>query len=445
MKYRKYDIKKIILMILFILFVSIDILYIYRKYDNRLIKNINLNIGKMDSEGKHQVNVVAQNATLCLLDSNEWKNIKDCNYLLEPGTYTLYIRNKYNVTSKQFDVVNKPIGTFKTSIDSLDTYYIASGGRKKLNLEFDYPEFFNKTPNYSVENPDIIEVKDDTIIGLKSGESKLKIQLKDGNEREYNIVVTDLITPPSLNNNKPYLPCDRYTVEEAHLLDKILESRVKEYGEGTRGGVLAAARFITLEFPYTLRYFNENGRLVDHGIRKHIDGEGRYYHKGLYLSRDKFELLEKNASTKTGPNIWGCNIYDYFVSRMNQNGFTCSGFVSWAMLNGGFDVGDVGAGDYKQYDDDLSDLGEHQEITYDYMRNGNYEVGDFIARSGHAALIIGIDDNTIYTAESLPPKLKVYTYERYQGIIRDPNLTYVIEMKDKYPNGEGIYTRMWNE
>ena len=126
-----------------------------------------------------------------------------------------------------------------------------------------------------------------------------------------------------------------------------------------------------------------------------------------------------------------------------MNGFTCSGFVTWAMYNAGFDVGDVGAGDFKQYDDDLSDLGPHKEITPEYMKNGNYKVGDFIGRNGHAALIIGIDDKNVYTAESLPPKLKAYTYERYSGIVRDENLTYVIEMDGIYPNGDGWYTNMW--
>ena len=56
----------------------------------------------------------------------------------------------------------------------------------------------------------------------------------------------------------------------------------------------------------------------------------------------------------------------------------------------GFETGDVGAGDYKQFNDDLSDLGPHKKITQEYMKSGNYKVGDFIARNGHAALIIGI-------------------------------------------------------
>lgn len=332
-------------------------------------------------------------------------------------------------------------GTFSSSLDKLETYFLALNGKKKIDFIFDYPDDFDKTISLVSDNENVVKIENGILYGIGVGTSTITVTLTDGNTKNYQIQVTDLIVPPTLNKNKSYLPCERYTEDEAILLDKILESRVKEMGEGSRGGVLAAARFLTLEFPYTIGYFNENGRLNGHGYRPYIDGEGRYYHKGLYLSKSKYKSIIK--STKTGPKMWGCKLYDNFVNRYKANGFTCSGFVTWAMYNGGFETGDVGAGDYKQFNDDLSDLGPHKKITQEYMKRGNYKVGDFIARNGHAALIIGISDTTIYTAESLPPKLKVYTYERYKGIVNDPNLTYVIEMSDIYPNEDGITTDMW--
>lgn len=336
----------------------------------------------------------------------------------------------------------KIVGSFTSQIDELEIYYLALKGKKKINFIFNYPSEFDTTITLTSENENIVKIlEDNTLYGVGVGTTKVHALLKDGNEAIYDIMVTDLIVPPTNNKNKKYLPCGIYSEEEAELLDKILFSRVKEFGDGTRGGVLAAARFLTLEFPYTIGYFNENGRLVNHKYRPYVDGEGRYYHKGLYLSKSKYKDIVK--STKTGPKIWGCKLYDKFVDRYKANGFTCSGFVTWAMYNGGFDVTDVGAGDYKQFDDDLSDLGPHHQITKEYMQTGNYKVGDFIARNGHAALIIGIDDKNIYTAEALPPKLKVYTYERWNGIVKDPNLTYVIEMSSIYPNGDGITTDMW--
>lgn len=346
--------------------------------------------------------------------------------------------NDLIITKKE---IKKIKGTFSSSLDKLETYYLALNGKKKIDFIFDYPDDFDKTVNLTSDNENVVKIDNGTLYGVGVGTATVTTTLTDGNTKNYQIQVTDLIVPPTLNKNKSYLPCERYTEDEAELLDNILRSRVIEMGEGSRGGVLAAARFITLEFPYTIGYFNENGHLNGHGYRPYIDGEGRYYHKGLYLSKSKYKSIIK--STKTGPKMWGCKLYDNFVNRYKANGFTCSGFVTWAMYNGGFETGDVGAGDYKQFNDDLSDLGPHKKITQEYMKSGNYKVGDFIARNGHAALIIGISDTTIYTAESLPPKLKVYTYERYKGIVNDPNLTYVIEMSDIYPNGDGITTDMW--
>ena len=407
-----------------------------------------------NDDGKYKVTITygETDGVECSIDNNDFKPISECIFELPEGNYTIYIRKNNNVISKKFDVKDKYDGKFSTTIDVLDKYYLALNGKKTLEYTFNYPEGYDTSRTYSIEDESIISMENDTIKGLKVGSTNLTVSLKDGNSKTYEIVVTDLIVPATVNNNKGYLPCKQYTEIEAHMLDDILASRVLEAGNGTRGGVIAAARFMVLEFPYSIRYFNENGRLVDHGIRPHIDAEGRYYHKGLYLSEDKFQYLEKGAKS-TGPQIWGCYLYDYFISKQNMNGFTCSGFVTWAMLNGGFDVGDVGAGDFKQFDDDLSDLGPHHEITDDYVRTGNYKVGDFIARDGHAALIIGINEDTVYTAESLPPKLKVYIYGRYASItkhggtwkslVNDDNLTYVVEMGGIYPNGDGWYHDMW--
>ena len=399
---------------------------------------------KINDQGEYHINVSFEDEkpTYCSINGIHYKEIHDCNFDLEPGNYTLYIKQEDQTYKKDFQVISNIVGEFSSTLDRTPIYYLALNGTKKMHYEFKYDDQFDKTVSYSIEDPEIISIENDTIKGLKKGTTTFTARLVDGNSKKYTVQVTDLIQPFSSNNDKQYLPCQRYTEEEAELLDKILDSRIQEAGVGTRGAVLAAARFLSMEFPYSIRYFNENGRLQGHG-RPKIDGEGRYYHKGLYLSASKYKDISK--STSTGPKMWGCQIYDQYISKMNMNGFTCSGFVTWAMLNGGFDIGDVGAGDFKEYDDDLSDMGTHHEITTEYMTNGNFKPGDFIGRNGHAALIIGIDDKYVYTAESLPAKLKVYTYERYHGIVKDNNLTYVIEMSDIYPNGDGFWTWMWND
>lgn len=318
--------------------------------------------------------------------------------------------------------------------------YLALNGTKSILIDFEVVGEPDKSLVWISDNESVATVSNEGLItGVGVGETKVRVSTLNQKSYEINVLVTDLITVPTLNNNKPYLPCGRYSKEEAALLDEILAARVEEAGYGTRGAAVAVARFILLEFPYTIRYFNENGRMA-HG-HPFIDGEGRYYHKGLYLDSSKFADIA--ASTPSGPATWGCNLYDYFLSSYRQNGFTCSGFITWILYNAGLETGDVGAGDYPEVHGELSDMGPHQQITYDFMKNGQYKVGDFIARDGHAALIMGISEDTIYTAESLPPKAKVYIYERYSGIVKDPNLTYVINMDNIYPNGEGVYTNMW--
>ena len=76
-------------------------------------------------------------------------------------------------------------------------------------------------------------------------------------------------------------------------MDAILEDRVNDAGYQTRAGVVAAARFLGLEFPYRINYFTENGRM-DSCYGGKIDGEGRYYHKGLYLDESRFSQIEKS-------------------------------------------------------------------------------------------------------------------------------------------------------
>lgn len=404
--------------------------------------------------------------------------------LIGTASYFLLADKKTNDPNKPTTTATKKKNgkdkdySFSTTIDALDTYYLALNGKKTMSITYNTDANYDNKIEWSIADESIITIDENNCIhGIKNGTTTLTGVLKNGFKRVYNIMVTDLIVPPKVNHKKTPLPCERYTQEEADLLDKILASRVQEGGEGSRGGVLAAARFITLEFPYLIKYFNENGRMPyksssgnNVSIKTAVDGEGRYYHKGLYLHKSKFETLYKNPTTgnpytKQGPAIWGCKLYDEFVGKMKANGLTCSGFVTWAMYNGGFDVGDIGAGTLG-YEKELYKLGPHHEITREYIDGKTYKAGDYIARQGHAALIIGISDNAIYVAEELPRvsigaggssgnlDLNAYVYGKYdnqtplpghnkKGILVDGNLKFVIEMSNIYPNGDGWYTDMW--
>lgn len=429
----------IILGVVIILFMFEHINKLYKNrieitYTNEINENLEYNV-------KINYNIKDKENVLCSINNKDFLSIDKCQFNLKVGKYKLYLKREDNNITKDFEVKSKYLGTFSSALDKLEMYYLASNGKKKLNFTFDYPEDFDKKIYYKVEDESIVKIEDDTIIPLKEGITKVNAILKDGNTKEYNIMVTDLIVSPTMAK-KTRLTCDKYTEEESALLDKILESRVIEAGVGTRAGVAAAARFLSLEFPYAIRYFYENGRLEPYGTKDYIDGEGRYYHKGLYLSKSKFKDIK--ASTKSGPAPWGCPLMEYSEDRLGINGLDCSGFVTWAMLNGGFESGDVGSGNEELIKNELYDLGEHHEITTSYMKDGNYKPGDYIASDGHAALIVGVDEKYVYVAEAYYADVKVSKFEKYYELPNLYSLTFIIEMDKIYPNGDGLTTMMWD-
>ncbi len=288
--------------------------------------------------------------------------------------------------------------------------------------------------SWSSEDELVAKVNDGVITGVGVGKTTVNAQIGKS-KASVEVIVSDLISLPTLNNNKEYLTCNRYSLEESALLDELLAYRINEAGMNTRAGAVAAARFLTLEFKYRLTYFLENGRLITAGNRTYCDGEGRYYHKGLYLHETK---LKDIIVSNRGPAIWGCPLYNGIEKKTMANGLDCSGYVSWALLNAGYDPGDGGAGitDLKT---DMDDLGKKVEINQTVIANNQFKVGDLMSRYGHIGIIIGIDGNTIYIAEALDDDLHV--------LIQNKNdLTkkwkYIIDM-DEFYGADGKLTNMW--
>lgn len=325
----------------------------------------------------------------------------------------------------------------------VDTFYLAIGESEKLNYDIESSKDDYKL-TWSSENEDIVSISDGKIVGVNLGTSVVTLKSESGKKAEVSVTVTDLIRKPELDDKKKFLPCHAYTEEEAHIIDEALRTRVLNKGEGTRAALIETIRFMTLSFKYKVSYFYENGRMHESGVRK-ADGEGRYYHKGLYLSEDKFKDIK--ASHK-GPAIWGCpltNLQDhnrYKPGAKMPNGLDCSGFVTWSLYNSGLDVGDIGAGINDRHKD-MSDVGEMHSLTYEYANSGDYKVGDVIARWGHTALIAGKDSEYLYIAESL---LKGVRIEKVS--YKNPNSSlykyyaYINKMDKEYSKNDD-YTDMW--
>ena len=325
----------------------------------------------------------------------------------------------------------------------VDTFYLAIGESEKLNYDIESSKDDYKL-TLSSENEDIVSISDGKIVGVNLGTSVVTLKSESGKKAEVSVTVTDLIRKPELDDKKKFLPCHAYTEEEAHIIDEALRTRVLNKGEGTRAALIETIRFMTLSFKYKVSYFYENGRMHESGVRK-ADGEGRYYHKGLYLSEDKFKDIKVSYK---GPAIWGCpltNLQDhnrYKPGAKMPNGLDCSGFVTWSLYNSGLDVGDIGAGINDRHKD-MSDVGEMHSLTYEYANSGDYKVGDVIARWGHTALIAGKDSEYLYIAESL---LKGVRIEKVS--YKNPNSSlykyyaYINKMDKEYSKNDD-YTDMW--
>ncbi|MBO5474909.1 MAG: hypothetical protein J5982_00210 [Bacilli bacterium] len=291
-----------------------------------------------------------------------------------------------------------------------------------------------KDISWSSEDELVATVNDGVITGVSAGKTLINASIGKS-KASVEVVVTDLITLPTLNNEKDFLTCNRYSLEESNLLDELLEYRIKEAGIRTRAGAVEAARFLTLEFPYRLTYFLENGRLITAGNRTYCDGEGRYYHKGLYLHESKKQDL---IVSNRGPAIWGCDLYNGVEKRTLANGLDCSGFVSWALLNAGYSPGDGGAG-ITELKTDMDDLGKKIDINQAIKNNDGIKVGNLMSRYGHIGIIIGINGDTIYIAEALDEDLHVLVQNKKD---LSKKWTYIIDMDEFYIE-DGNLTDMW--
>ena len=368
-----------------------------------------------------------------------------CNFTVEAGEYEIYVKDKHgNINS--IDTQNVKIDKIVQIKPKKSVYYLYKGQKDKIDYTLDTLGNANKTISFSSSNSSIVNLTSDgEITGNNFGNTIITLESVDGIKASVTVYVSPFITRPAVNTNKSYLTCKQFTDTEANLIDNILFDRIDKAGYKTRAGVVAAARFITLEFSYRVHYFYENGRLNNYEPYLHVDGEGRYYHRGMYLHSNKFATLD---ATFVGPAIWGCDLQNYtdwgpyITGKYYPNGLDCSGFVTWALLNGGFDIGDIGAGANADHHD-LDDLGQKVYITDELMNSGRVKVGDLIGLNGHMAILAGWDNNNYYIAESLNTTGGVVmTVVPRNKLVHNSIYKYIILMDNVYKT-DGNLTNMW--
>lgn len=455
--------KNILISMLVILFIIFVILIIIANFTLvPFVTNIEINESKR-FEDKVIINIEVDNHffkidrdTWCFITtSNKKPDINDvnwvkasngyCSFTTESGNYNIYLKDRYNNIN---DIYSQKVEINKILNVKLskDTLYMYNGMTEKVTYELVKIGNVSSNVKWESENENVASVDENgNITAVNFGITYIKAISDTGIIGKTKVIVSNLITKPIINTNKKYISCRQFTKDEADLLDQILFDRIDDAGFATRAGVIAAARFLTLEFSYRIHYFYENGRLNNYSPYKYVDGEGRYYHRGLYLSEAKFADLK---ATFVGPSIWGCDLQNYtdwgpyITGRYYPNGLDCSGFVTWALLNGGFDIGDIGAGENINHND-LDDLGTKVYITDELMNSGTVKVGDLIGLNGHMAILAGWDNENYYIAESLNTTGGVVmTIVPKEKLVNNSIYKYIILMDDVYKK-DGYYTNMW--
>ncbi len=417
-----------------------------KRFDNQVIFNVEIG-NYFFKYNKDTWCLLVKEGTEADIKDNNWVKANNgyCSFTVESGDYNIYVKDSYdnmNDLESQSVVINK-ILDIKTN---KDTIYMWKGREEFLTYEIVSLGQIDENVIWKSDNEGIASVDSNgKVTGVDYGETYIRVVSSEGKSKAVRVVVSSFITKPVIDFNKSYIKCKQFNESEANLIDKILYDRVESAGYGTRAGVIAATRFLTLEFAYRVPYFAENGRLNNYAPYKHVDGEGRYYHRGLYLNENKFNNI---SSSFVGPCTWGCDLQtftelpEFSYGKYYPNGLDCSGFVTWALLNGGFDIGDIGAGENIDHND-LDDLGTKVYITDELMSSGRVKVGDLIGLNGHMAIIAGWDDNNYYIAESLNNTggVVITTVARNK-LVHNSIYRYIILMDDVYKS-DGNYTNMW--
>ena len=468
---KRLDKKGIIIVVCIIVLLSIIsfVMVYYNFFVGPQISNIEVK-DSIRFEGQKVVNVEVSNhflkldkSTWCLLtkknesvniDDNNWVKASNgyCSIITSEDNYDVYVKDKFGNIFSSIDGIKKKekkkVINNQTAIKTdVNNVYLYIGLTQLINVDRSNIKSNSKII-YESKDTNIATVDQNGLVtGINYGKTLIIIRTDDNKYyTEIGVVVTRLIKRMDPTAKRDYFTCQMLSEEENELLDKILFDRVERAGYKTRAGVLAAARFLTLESTYEVPYFYENGRLENYEPYKYVDGEGRYYHRGLYLSAKKIKDLK---ATFVGPAMWGCELQnytdwngEYVTGQYYPNGLDCSGFVTWALLNGGFDVGDIGAGvdpDHK----DVTDLGERIPLSEELMASGRVKAGDLIGLDGHAAILVGWDENNYYIAESLnTTKGVVVTTVKRSDLVYNSIYKYVVLM-DRVYKDQGNYSTYW--
>ncbi|MDD4607646.1 MAG: M23 family metallopeptidase [Bacilli bacterium] len=196
------------------------------------------------------------------------------------------------------------------------------------------------------------------------------------------------------------MTCDMFSSNELTNLNNALKSKVEAAGFGTRDGVVAAARYLSNDIGIKIPYW-WGGKSTSVGINSEWGCK---------------KPIKASGSTKQPVGVqW-------------PYGMDCSGYVSWAIRNGGYKATSIYEGSDNQYNftDDRKDWNDPETIS-------SVNPGDLAWRSGHIGIIISTNvpacQYTVAEEKGASTGLVVSTYE-----CTSSQFEKIILMDDYYDN-----------
>lgn len=163
-------------------------------------------------------------------------------------------------------------------------------------------------------------------------------------------------------------PLDSFLSSQGTSLEEfndLIYENVEKAGYGTRAGVVAAAVTLIAELGN-----NYNVKVPYYWGGGHYDGV-----------------------VDGALGYWGSTQCHTYANGQSYNycGLDCSGFVPWAIKNGGFNIAQMLAGDFQN-------LSGAQRVS---LRNDAVlEPGDLLESSGHIVLVVGVEEGNYICAEA---------------------------------------------
>ena len=158
-------------------------------------------------------------------------------------------------------------------------------------------------------------------------------------------------------STRPYLPENAYDEETTKVFNRdIYTEYVSKYLQksgsdeyGNRASVVIAARFLALQFPFYIRYYDNTHSVTKYSTESHYvwtnddtkptkGQDVRIF--GLNLTKNAYNGYTSSTVVQNNVIPWSSKIPAASDRNEGPNGLACSGFVAWAMRNGRFYIGD---------------------------------------------------------------------------------------------------------